>query len=198
MCPCKLTSRSKVMLSVRHYFRLRFWVIDPTCPFCDCKIPCMCNRDSRSFLAGQIRCASCEHPLLVGQHLVPAPQGAGVRGGGLLAVCRGCWLIHHLQAGLRSSPPGSEARGVIESQLSDVYDSVSEVLAAQALTRTEAAARSHAWTNAAPAPEAPWPSRSRSTEPGGRRARSRSLHGEFPSVTLRRRSPGRGRTPERR
>ena len=179
-------------------FSLKIWGIDPTCLFCNCEISCMCSRASQSFLAGQIRCASCEQPLLVGQHLVPAPQGAGVRVGGLLAVCRGCWLIHHLQAGLRSSPPGSEARGVIESQLSDVYDRVSEVLAAQALACSEAAAHSHAWTHAAPATEAPWPSRSRSTEPGGRRGRSRSLHGEFPSVTLRRRSPRRGRTPERR
>ena len=31
MCPCKLTSRSKIMLSVHHYFRSRCSTTVPTC-----------------------------------------------------------------------------------------------------------------------------------------------------------------------
>ena len=168
---------------------------------------CGCMMDPSAFATSQARCASCEQLLFAGQHLVPAPRSDN-RPGSLVVVCRGCWLLQHLLAGLRSSPPGSEARGVIEGELSKAYEVVFESLAAQALARTESSARSHAWTGAAPArtssPGRPGrvgrsqPGRSQPRDAAGmRRTRSASRRAESSRSSLDRRRPSRSRCRSR-
>ena len=98
--------------------------IDPLCPLRECNFPCRC----RPIPATTQICSSCNQPLSVGQHLLP-------REGLLVSVCRGCWLCHQLLSQLGRSPPGSQARGLIEVSLNSTFEAMCEEAAFQAVQR---------------------------------------------------------------